>query len=401
MKRFKLFGLLLLLLAMTVGTFAGVTRAQDEFVFGMILVGPQDDRGWSQAHYEAGLYVEEKVPGARMIAIEKINPADNPDRTLDVVVDELVSQGARLIIANSDEYKNDVNLVAPLYPDVIFLHVSGDAVLTGDAPENVTNIMGQMEYGKMIAGCAAALTTQTGQIGYLGPLINDETRRLAASAYLGAKYCYENYRGLSAEDLRFEVVWIGFWFEIPGVTLSPTEVSNDFYNNGADVVLSGIDAPVALVVAGQRAREGESVYAIPYDFLGACSEAPEQCLGIPYFNWGPAYVDLVESIQAGTFEQSWDWNPPDWSDINNLDTSAVGFIKGAALSEENSATLDEFIAALAAGATGEEGGLNLWTGPLNLQDGTSYLAEGEVATPDKIWYLPQLLEGMLGASSAQ
>ena len=42
----------------------------------------------------------------------------------------------------------------------------------------------------MIAGCAAALTTKTGQIGYLGPLINDETRRLASSAYLGAKYCW-------------------------------------------------------------------------------------------------------------------------------------------------------------------------------------------------------------------
>ncbi len=46
--------------------------------------------------------------------------------------------------------------------------------------------MGKMEYGKMIAGCAAALTTQTGKIGYLGPLINDETRRLSDSVYLGA-----------------------------------------------------------------------------------------------------------------------------------------------------------------------------------------------------------------------
>ena len=52
--------------------------------------------------------------------------------------------------------------------------------------------MGTMEYGKMMAGCAAALTTQTGQIGYLGPLINYETRRLAASAYLGARHCYES-----------------------------------------------------------------------------------------------------------------------------------------------------------------------------------------------------------------
>jgi len=32
-----------------------------------------------------------------------------------------------------------------------------------------------MEDMKAIAGCAAALTTQTGSIGYLGPLINFET----------------------------------------------------------------------------------------------------------------------------------------------------------------------------------------------------------------------------------
>jgi simple sugar transport system substrate-binding protein len=49
------------------------------------------------------------------------------------------------------------------------------------------NIMGRMEYGKMIGGCALRFTSETGKIGYLGPLINGETRRLAASAYLGAK----------------------------------------------------------------------------------------------------------------------------------------------------------------------------------------------------------------------
>lgn len=379
---------------------SAVTAQAEEFIFGMILVGPQDDRGWSQAHYEAGLYVEENIPGAKMIAVEKINPGDNPDRTLDIVVEELVSQGAKLIIANSDEYKNDVNLVAPLYPDVIFLHVSGDAVLTGDAPPNVTNIMGQMEYGKIIAGCAAGLSTQTGKISYLGPLINDETRRLASSAFLGARYCYEHYRELNPEDLQYEVIWIGFWFEIPGLTLSPTEVANDFFNGGADVVISGIDTPNAIVVAGQRSRQGEQVWAVPYDYIGACDEAPEACLGVPYFNWGPAYVDLITSIQDGTFEPSWDWNPPDWEDINNLETTAVGFVPGEGLSEENRALLDEFIAELATSKLGEEGGLNLWAGPLFLQDGTKYVAEGEVATIEQVWYLPQLLQGMTGDSTS-
>ena len=30
----------------------------DEFTFGLILVGPRNDHGWSQAHYEAGLYIQ-------------------------------------------------------------------------------------------------------------------------------------------------------------------------------------------------------------------------------------------------------------------------------------------------------------------------------------------------------
>lgn len=60
-------------------------------------------------------------------------------------------------------------------------------------------------------------------------------------------------------------------------------------------------------------------------------------------------------------------------------------MKGAALSAEASAQLDKFISELA-------GGLNLWKGPLNFQDGTPFLKEGEVATDLQVWYLPQLLE---------
>jgi simple sugar transport system substrate-binding protein len=94
---------------------------------------------------------------------------------------------------------------------------------------------------------------------------------------------------------------------------------------------------------------------------------------------------------GGTFTESWTWNGPDWKNINNPDTSAVGFAKGDGLSAANSATLDKFIAELA-------GGLDLWKGPLNLQDSTVYLKDGETATDQQIWYLPQLLEGMDGQS---
>ena len=225
------------------------TLAQDEFVFGVVLVGPKDDHGWSQAHYEAGQYVEQEIPGARMVVFERLNPADSPEATLLDVVSEMVDQGAKLILTTSDAFEEDTTQVAGNFPDVTFVNVSGDDVLTGQAPANLGNLMGQMEWGKEIAGCAAALMTETGKIGYLGPLINFETRRLAASAYLGARYCYEHYAGGNPADLQFTVTWIGFWFNIPGVTLDPTEEVNSFFDNGADVVISGIDTTEAIVIA--------------------------------------------------------------------------------------------------------------------------------------------------------
>jgi simple sugar transport system substrate-binding protein len=61
------------------------------------------------------------------------------------------------------------------------------------------------------------------------------------------------------------------------------------------------------------------------------------------------------------------------------------------MSAEAKPLLDQFIDELA-------GGLNLWSGPLNYQDGSAFLAEGQEATDGEIWYLPQLLEGMEGRS---
>jgi len=368
-------------------------EAMEDILFGVILVGPKNDHGWSQAHHDGGLYVEQNLPGATMIAFESLNPADKPEATLEGIVDDMVAQGAKLIFTTSDEFEEDTMGVAEKHPDVTFINVSGDDALTGEAPANLGNIMGRMEDMKAIAGCAAALATDTGSLGYLGPLINFETRRLASSAYLGARYCYENYRGMNASDLEFTVNWIGFWFNIPGVTLDPTEVTNSFIDSGADVVLSGIDTTEGIDVAGQRAAQGDAVWAVPYDFEGSCDNAPDICLGVPYFNWGPAYLETIAAVQDGTWEQSWDWNVAYWDDLTDNDKTPVGWLDGPGLSDEMKANLDMFIAGLASGD------INVWSGPMNLQDGTAYLDDGQAATDEEIWYLPQLLEGMDGPSN--
>jgi len=383
----------------TISVFGGETAAPAEpaaeaapITFGVVLVGPKNDHGWSQAHAEGAQYVMDNLPGSKAIIFESLNPADKPEATLEGVVDDMVAEGATLILTTSDEFEEDTLSVAKKYPDVTFVNVSGDDAKTGEASPNLSNLMGRMEDMKAVAGCAAALATDSGSIGYLGPLINFETRRLTASAYLGAKYCYENYRGMNPDDLKFTVTWIGFWFNIPGVTLDPTEVVTNFFDTGADVVLSGIDTTEAIDIAGQRGAQGDAVYAIPYDFVGACDIAPDVCLGVPFFSWGPSYLKLAQEVSAGTWQQTWDWMPANWDALTDPAQTNVGWINGPALTAEMQVSLDEFIAGMASGD------INVWTGPINLQDGTAYIADGATATDDEVWYLPQLLEGMTGPS---
>ncbi len=371
---------------------------EEEFIFGILMVGPFNDRGWSEAHYIGGQYVEANLPGTKMIYIDKVNPADRPGTTPDQLAEELVAQGAKLIIFNSDDMKDGSYDFAVKYPEIPVLHISGDFAwedgMNYKGLPNYANYMPEMEYGEMIGGCAAALESNTGKLGFVGPLINDETRRYVNAYYLGAEYCWTEYLDKPIEELELKVTWIGFWFHIPGFTTDPTLVADEFLNSGYDVIGSGLDTTEPLVQTEKAAAAGADVKAVAYDYEFACEEAPDICLGVRYFNWGPEYLRVVKMVQEGTFEPYWGFGQPDWTNINNPDTSAVGYLKGDGLSEENAVLLDQFIAELGAG-------LNLWVGPLNWQDGSVFLADGEEASLVQMWYSGQLLEGIEGQSISE
>ena len=368
------------------------SAADKEFIFGLLMVGPANDHGWSQAHFEAGKEIEKHISGTKMIYIDKVNPADRPGVTVPFLVDDLVSKGAKLIIGNSDDMKDGIREAAMLHPEIKFIHISGDDALNPKSPANLSNLMGKMEYGQMLAGFAAAMSTKNGKIGYLGPLINDETKRLAAACYLGARYAWTEILNNDPASLSFKVSWIGFWFNIPGVTSDPTQVARNFFDSGADVVISGIDTTEALVVAGQKKKEGADVAAIPYDYLGACDTAPDACLGVPYFNWYPGYAYFINKVKENSWEKEWLWLGPDWADMSNPMTSSISFKNGNALAEDISNQLSRFAKGLG------DGSISLFKGPLNYQDKSVFLKKGETATDKQIWNLPQLLEGMEGAS---
>jgi simple sugar transport system substrate-binding protein len=368
--------------------------AGKEFTVGMVIVGPKNDGGWNQAQYEGLQEALKQNPGSKLEYVDKVNPADRPNVTGAQVADDLIAKGAKFIIFNSDDFKDDALETAKKHPDVPIVHASGDYAWKEGKnfknQPNLGNVMGRMEYGKMIAGCAAALGTETGKIGYLGPLINDETRRYASAAYLGARYCWENYLKKNPKDLKFKVTWIGFWFNIPGKTLDPTKVADDYYNGGYDVVMSGIDTPEAAVQGKKAAEAGKKVKFVHYDLKTGCDLAPNICLGVPYYNWALPYTTAVKTAMGGKMPNEFVWLPPDWKDIN-APTSMIGFLPGNALGDKKK-FIDQFIKGMG------DGTINLYKGPISYQDGTPFIKAGETATDQQIWYMPQLLQGMEGPS---
>lgn len=374
------------------GSTAATSAATAAYKVGMVLIGPYNDKGWNQSHFESIKAVLARMPGVGFEYVDKVNPADRANVKGSQVADDLISRGARFIIFNSDDYKDDALETARKHPEVTVIHISGDYAWkegkSAKDQKNLGNLMGKIESAEMIGGCAAALGTETGKVGFLGPLINDETRRIVSAAYLGARYCWETYRHKKPEELSFKVTWIGFWFNIPGVTLDATKVADDFYTSGFDVLITGLDTPEAAVQAKKASDGGKRARFVHYDHKAGCDLAPDLCLGVAYYNWTAPYRDAIEKARAGKYVSEFVWAGPDFRDLNG-EASVVGFLPGPALKEQK-AELDEFIRALG-------GGLELFKGPLQFQDGAEFLKAGEVATPQQIWYLPKLLGGITGS----
>jgi simple sugar transport system substrate-binding protein len=366
--------------------------ADEPFIFGLLMAGSHQDQGRSQTIIEAGKYVEIKIPGTKMIFIDKVNPADRPGMTIPLLVDDMVEKGARLIIASAFDMQDGLREAALQHPDIYFIQISGDDVLTNKAPKNLSNLTGRLEYGQMMAGFAAALTTKTGKIGYLGSRIDQESLRLTSSAFLGARYGWEKVLNKDPKELKFQVIWIGWRLNLPEVTADPVKVANDFFNTGFDVVILGIDTNEVLTAAQQKHNEGKAVRAIGSNFIGACEASPDVCLGVPVSNWGPGLVQLIQSAMSAEWKSQWLVLSPDWKDMNNSDTRTLGFVAGSALSGPTKTALRTFFDDLGSGR------LNMWKGPLNYQDGKPFLKAGEVADAGRLWFMEQLLEGMSGQS---
>ena len=155
---------------------------EGKFNVAMVLIGPHDDGGWSQAHYEGLQYVCENVADSHVAYIELVPEGADSEQ----VFRSLARKGFDFIIGTSFGYMDPMATVAEEFPDTTFLHLTGYK----SNGKNFGNFFGAVEDMKYLAGMLAGSRAKADgnpKIGYMATFPIPEELRLGNAIMRGAK----------------------------------------------------------------------------------------------------------------------------------------------------------------------------------------------------------------------
>lgn len=248
-----------------------------KFNVAMVLIGPHDDGGWSQAHYEGLLAVCEDVPNTHVAYIELVPEGADSEQ----VFRSLSRKGFNLIIGTSFGYMDPMEAVAAEFPAIMYVHLTG----IKSNGTNFGNLFGAMEDMKYLAGMLAGSRAKADgnpKLGYMATFPIPEEVRLGNAIMLGAKK--------TCPECTMDLRWINTWHD----PIKEKEGSASLFDAGAQVVFTGADTPAVADVAQEKGKWG-----VTYDHPVSCKV--EKCLTAPYWVWGPIYSQITRDVIAKTY----------------------------------------------------------------------------------------------------
>ena len=339
------------------GTAAGATDLQipdvvaGKFNVAMVLIGPHNDNGWSQAHYEGLQYVCDHVPDAHVAYIELVPEGADSEQ----VFRSLSRKGFNFIIGTSFGYMDPMAAVAEEFPDITYLHLTGYK----SNGKNFGNFFGAMEDFKYLAGMLAGSRAKEDgntKIGYMATFPIPEELRLGNAIMRGVlKTCPE-----CTMDIRF----INTWHD----PVKERDAAASLFDAGAQVVFTGADTPAVADVAQEKGK-----WAVTYYHPNSCTV--EHCLTAPYWIWGPEYVRIAEQVKAKTYKAGYEYFDGDAKAMG-----LVGFMDGQTVTKGVSdlpeADVTKVKETLAKILDGSFGRFDVFAGPIKDNTGKEILAAG-------------------------
>jgi simple sugar transport system substrate-binding protein len=337
---------------------ASAAAAQDKTRVGFIYVGPIGDGGWTYEHDKGRLAVEAHFGDAvETVYQESVPEGADAERA----ITQMALQGADLIFTTSFGFMEATLAVAEKFPNVKFEHATGYKTLP-----NVSTYSARFYEGRAVQGHIAGKMTKSNIVGYIASYPIPEVIRGINSAYIHAKKVNP--------DVEFKIIWAYTWFD----PAKEADAATALIEQGADVILQHTDS-TAPQAAAERAGN-----VVTFGQASDMSEyAPFPRVSSIIDNWAPYYIARTQAVIDGTWDstQTWDGIGPGMVGIGEISDAVPTEVKAEALALK---------AAMA------EGSYHPFTGPLKKQDGSDWLAEGEVADDGTLLGMNFYVEGLTG-----
>lgn len=344
-------------LALVISAGGAFADAHGPVKVGFVYVGPVGDFGWSYEH-DQGRQAVEAAFGDKVETTFVESVPEGPDA--ERVIRQMAQAGTDLIFTTSFGYMNPTLKVAAQFPDIKFEHATGFK-----RADNVSTYSARFYEGRTVIGHIAGKMTKTNKVGYIASFPIPEVVRGINAAYLAAKKVNP--------DVEFKIVWVSTWFD-PG---KEADAANALIEQGADVIMQHTDSPAAMTIA-----EEKGIFA-----FGQASDmkqfGPNARLSSIIDNWGPYYVARVQAVMDGTWESTdtWDGIKPGMTEIGEFSDKIPAEVRAEAQA------ISDAIAA---------GELHSFTGPINKQDGSVWLADGETSDDGTLLGMNFYVEGIEG-----
>ena len=349
--------------ATALGLATAAFAQDDPTKVGFVYVGTIGDGGWTYQHDQGRLALEEEF-GEQVETVFQENVPEGADA--ERVITQMALGGADIIFTTSFGYMDATNNVAAQFPDVKFEHATG---YRRDHP-NVATYDARFYEGRAVTGTIAGRMTETNKIGYIASFPIPEVIQGINSSFLHAQKVNP--------DVEMVVVWVYTWFD----PAKEADAAQALIEQDVDVILQHTDSTAPQSAAQQANANGGRVFT-----FGQASDMsefkPEPRVASIIDEWSPYYIERVRAVMDGTWESEGHWGGMPEGEV------VIGEMTDA-IPEEVRAEAQEMIDAITAGD------YHPFTGPLNRQDGTEWLAEGEVATDEQLTGMDFYLEGVAG-----
>ncbi|WP_050524274.1 BMP family ABC transporter substrate-binding protein [Pseudorhodobacter wandonensis] len=335
---------------------AGMDKVKACFVY----VGPVGDGGWTYQHDQGrqALIAEfgDKVDASTFQ--ENVPEGADAER----VLTQMALGGCNIIFTTSFGYMDATNAVAAKFPNVKFEHATG---YRRDS-ENVSTYGARFYEGRAVIGTIAGRMTKSNKIGYIGSFPIPEVIRGINSTYLHAKKVNP--------DVTMSVVWAYTWFD----PAKEADAAKALIEQGVDVIVQHTDSTAPLAEAAKT--EGVIGFGQASDMK---EYKPSPRVSSIIDNWAPYYVKRVGALLDGTYAQVDSWEGIGAGEVE------IGEITDAVPAEVK-AEAEALRDAIGAGT------YHPFTGPINKQDGSAWLADGVTAPDGDLLGMDFYVEGITG-----